>query len=627
MKKLMMLLTGVLLVSTLAACGDKNDDPAFDVDSYKDLSHVVDAMESMNYEDAMTLRTTVKMNDEYNSLNMSQTVKMVMNNGYMTTSTESIIENEGMSFKLVEIVEEVEDGINVYLNLGEFLNNIDATSGVEEFLNIFQINEDYIMIHAPNTIEGYAEIEVMKNMLLVLALEEYSVSNYEDLEDSIEAELEMNLDEYNIDLSMVFQYLDAGNYDAIKTIIENADIEGLLQQLQLNANGAVDSGLNSMMTDVDIELMIEELESLDLEELLAKAALGSVEYEAYVNSLSDIPNIKPLLLELKEAVVLFEDEGYLADVLYVSNNLDTITQFLDFEYYAEAGVFDVSAKMDSSNVVTTFTVSPSEIPSLFRSSVKTIYDFLDDMPNVEMPFVQYLNCPPSASDCEDFSEYYDINDVFGGVDDMIATITFKPTGDKEMLIELDAKDMINSMDTGVTFSNMSMTMEMLETAEITVPTDAANASQAVQELGKALFLEQVSNDIRSLISHYHNGNYALDTEYTLSDFYEFYFGVFDTELSNVTFSGNPEYPEISFNLFWIDGTRVFDTPDMLLSIIDVVNEEDWSGNPSPTRTGLLNYIGLLHNDTTLGKIVLYFAEQSSMDDFYYREEYEVGYEK
>ena len=434
--------------------------------------------------------------------------------------------------------------------------------------------------------------------------------------------------------------LEAGNYTGIQTMLENADLDGLLLALNPDAmdqsDGFDSTALSNALMNLDIEAFYNELGTFDFEALVAAAALGETGYEAYLNTLtSSYPVMKSIFEAFIPTVGILDDEGYLDELAYISQNMDQLFDFTSFDYYVTEGLFNVTADLGEDNaVVTTLTISPSALGDIFQDASDTLYDFMDGIPGVDMPYVEHLNCPPSADYCENFDPYVEVKTELANAANIGLDIIYTPGANQKMEFALDLSDFMESMNTEMNDSmsmEMTMNMTMIESATVTAPTGAANVEDALIEVAQLALLENITNDVRN--AYYdmmYMNNTVLNQEYTLNElgYNRLSSLALDLDMSTVVFVGVDSLDDVEVELYWIDGTNVFEQVTITLSELEISEEENIN-DPMMTRENLLSYISLLDQDNiSIAKAFLYIAlNDMNDDDYYYEEEYyyEEGY--
>jgi hypothetical protein len=160
----------------------------------------------------------------------------------------------------------------------------------------------------------------------------------------------------------------------------------------------------------------------------------------------------------------------------------------------------------------------------------------------------------------------------------------------------------NDLLTGVTAFRIDMTV----TNDVTIdlPTETDDANKLLEELSKMIIIDEASSIFANVDDYdFFNGTdltAIVDENRSLDGFgyYVMLSAVIDGELSTVTFDGE----HYVLDLYWIDGTAVFNGPVSELeldTLVDLMDDYD--------RDAYLELIGLVDEDNyNMTKLFMYF---------------------
>lgn len=649
MKKLFMLLAATILALTLSACGGNEDlecdenqvavgDQCIGLDNMEDLNpdqiadllvdefdgglgHLGTAMQGMNFEDSseMTIEGNISMTENSQLMadaHLVMTSKVAMIDGKRAYYQKQEITIDGTTMMQESIMVEVVDGVDVYVNIGGFLDGLSAREKVdiESMLTAFNLNVDWVMYHFEDSLENMVELEVAKDLFLDILEDEIGPNPFNELHDQLELELDINLDAYNLSIIALGALLESSDYAGIKTYLENVDFIGLQEELS-GAGGMQQSipGIDPIAFEEAIVAMnhasfLVELQTFDFEMMVTKVSEGEAAFGQYVAGLTDFPEIQALLTPIEGFVGILEEEDVLDEIAYIAESMSDFEEYLTYQYYIDEEFLNVDVSLvNEDNVLTTATVDPTNFDNVFEDFVTEFYWFLYEFPGMDdVGYVEVLNCPANQ-DCEEFDAFNEVTEAVANLDPITVEFLFDPSGDKSMEMTFDGKEFMQSLADDqsndvivVTAANVSMTMK--ESASITLPTNAEDVQDAIDELVQFAFLSDLYESMRDIQeNHMYMG--VLDGLYTL-DNYPGYNRLdnlaFDPTMSTILVSEG----EVIFTLYWRDGSMVLNAPINGYEISTLV--EDNINTPDFGRSHLLAIIGELNQSNfSNGKAVVY----------------------
>lgn len=441
------------------------------------------------------------------------------------------------------------------------------------------------------------------------------------------------------DMDVITEYYDMGPIVYIINAYLNDTLEHfLLKQIvyALEPDLMTIPGLDVAAFKLAVESLdfdAFELENPDLSGLPQAVRDGQLAFDAYVANLAlTAPETASLLSPWSGYVLYLEDYlMYLDDIEYGFDNLNVFAQYVDPQYYFSNNmvVLGIEATPEF-DILTTFTFDVSEFTTFFEDFMDDLYWFIDGAPNIELPYVEHLNCPVGET-CETFPEYNEVLQQLAIAGDIELSMLYNPSvSDKAMSIIFQAADFLdtaignNNPDISVT--DASLTITFRENGSITLPTNVTDVNMVAQEFAKFTIILRTYDYLEELSDYfmmnptevipYAGTNEPLSTFTDMGIVYAS--EVFDLDASYVTFGAydplNPmDMPDYGIQLVWLDGTNVFLDEIGLEELLLVVGP----GTGAPDRADYLMYLGKI-DDTNynITKLMLMYLWENNQDDNY-----------
>lgn len=649
MKKLFMLLLTAVAALTLSACGGNEDieceanefvvdGECVGLDNIEDLNsdqiaelimdefdgglgHLGTAMSGMNFDESseLVIEGTIAVIEDGTTMNahVKSTQKTAMIDGKMAYYQKQEITVDEMTVVEEMISVEVEGGMDLYFNVGGFLDALDMQEKAEAtaYLDAFNLGDEWLMFHFEDSLENMVELEVAKDFILEILEDEFGMNPFVEMQEQLELDSEIDFDAYNFNLVEIGVLLEANDYAGIGTYLENVDFIGLQEELMDMENGGMVVApplvdpieLEEALLAMDHAAFLEELETFDFEMMVTKVSEGETAFEAYVAGLNEFPEIKALLTPMVPIVGALEEEDVLDEIAFIAERMSDFEEYFTYQYYIDEEFLAVSAEIvDGDNILTTATIDPTNFDNVFEDFVTDLYWFMYEFPNSDLGYVENLNCPSSQT-CEEFDAISEVADVTANLDSLTVEFLYDPSGDKSMSMTLDAADFLQSIAdedeyASVTFNTAEISVSMSEGATITVPSNAGNVQDAIDELVMLGFMESIQSKVRTLQNEL-GWNPVPDGTYTLETYpqwHRFDTPAFDQDMSTIVIAGG----EATVTLYWRDGSMVLDSA-VTHEELEMLWEDNMYDN-SMTRTKLLNVIGEINAaDFSTGKAVVY----------------------
>jgi hypothetical protein len=421
---------------------------------------------------------------------------------------------------------------------------------------------------------------------------------------------------------------------ALQTAIDNDELaEGVIEliwgdphvELALSQVPYIDGpALIDAFLALDVDAMQDE--DISYSALIAAARNGVEAYDAYVAMLAGTaPQTASLLAPLSGvtmALELFESE--IDDIEYALMGLSEFEQYIDMSYYMDyASEGTTLSKSDDMTLEVSMDMPTTMYTELLDDLVADLYMYLDGFNSIDLSmYTEDLECESDV--CLFEFPYTELRESLSELGGMQMDMEYDPTtlGDMTMSLDLTAflntlvelnYDMVssdpyfvpsnsNDLLTGVTAFRVDMTV----TNDVTIdlPTETDDANKLLEELSKMIIIDEASSIFANVDDYdFFNGTdltAIVDENRSLDEFgyYVMLSAVIDGELSTVTFDGE----HYVLDLYWIDGTAVFNGPvselelDTLVELMDDYN-----------RDAYLELISLVDEDNyNMTKLFMYF---------------------
>ncbi len=366
-------------------------------------------------------------------------------------------------------------------------------------------------------------------------------------------------------------------------------------------------------------------ESLDLSALFEAMYNGQASFDQFLTaSNATAPNMVLLLEPLSGYVEAMEEVKNLVDDISLGfENLDQFSQYFDLTYYEENGMATTSIEATDDNKVKT-NIEIYNYGNLFEDFGEDLYAYLDGFSSFEMPYVDPYNCPSSATYCEmiPVEEIKEGLNMFGSISGYVLV---DPAAQDKVEIYIDFKDVMNEfmveMGEGEYVDTMEMTMVVEEGADITLPNSVTNMNEVLEDFAMFSLNTYAFGFMNDLKWDFQYDSYMFDTmngtTFTVEELEDMGFYVdmtqaFSASLSTITVGGSMYNPTIEVELFWVDGTKVFDRAVTMAELDGVLNSDI-------TATSYSMYLDLVAEENfNLTKLFLVFVlEDDYSDDVYY----------
>jgi hypothetical protein len=384
----------------------------------------------------------------------------------------------------------------------------------------------------------------------------------------------------------------SGAYDAyladeleeyiLQLFINDADVQYELSMI----DNFDEAAFTTMINDLDVDALYEE--SIDVEALAMAIYNGQVAFDIYVTSITaDAPNIAAFLTYLSPLVAdleptIDEIDLLIADIEYGFNNLDMFADYVDPAYYLDNEMVILSIDADDDfNIITTATLDGSSTGEMFDDFITDFYWYLDGFSSVELPYVDYINCP-AGEVCDPFDEYPEILSALAQLGDIDVSMSYNPLEMDEMELRLDFTSMVQALalmdnaSSTLFVNDVSFTITQSEGADIIVPTDdITDMNVAVENFAKFSLNAEALDYLENIMDYYNAFPSNLSAGVVYLEDLEPFIGVslaFDTELSYVEVYGNEtDGYDYQLVLFWLDGTNVFQNDIMYSALVDAMD--------------------------------------------------------
>ncbi len=510
-------------------------DLGFDFEYYGvDLGLFVDYLVDEDFVAAETLLINIQWEDLVLGLDIEFLVPEIV---YQLQANESAIYAINPSFLLV-------DHVNFLQNNGTeaWLNNLTELE-IATFLEVF----------------GDPQLRTIYEEYLAGTLDHYLVMQF--LTDP--------------DVALELQNIPGFDYTAFLAVMDVLDYQALYAE------------------DVDINALIDAI------------YMGQTAFDTFVTTLDLTAHETAKMLAPWSGTVLFLEDYMVIvdDINYGLTNLNVFDVYFTIDYYLDNQIIGYAMdKNEDFDIVTTITLDGSAFTNLFVDVLDEVYWYVDGFELVELPFVDYLNCPVGETTCEEFPQYQDMLDILAEMGDMEVTMEYNPTAQDEMTMTLDVADMMNAMmemdeynDT--TILSMSISVTERENAAVTVPTTVTDVNAVAEDFAKFSLVMQAYDYMQQTVSYYTYSGLSIPDFGTVSylSAFDSYFrpsAAFDENLSTVEVTGDILAIDYEIDLYWIDGTPVFDSPltySMLMTVLG-------PNTGAPTATQYNTYVDMINDD-------------------------------
>ena len=423
----------------------------------------------------------------------------------------------------------------------------------------------------------------------------------EDFSILLEVLVDSNTDPGSPDISEIFDQYAAGTLDhyLVMMLLNDPGVAEGLGQIP----GFDFDTFKTNMDTLDYDAFY--LETIDVEALATAIYEGQTSFEAYVAGLA---TTAPETAKVLGPWAGFVGEinmymVYVDEINYAFDNLVVFEKYFTMDYYLDNNMMNMTMeKTEDFEILTTMTLKQTAYAGLFIDVLEDVYNYLDGFATFEMPYVQHINCPIGQT-CEPFVEYLDILNVLTQMGQMEMTMLVDPSDPHYMTMEMDLTDFVNALmliNAGFTegpITNLSVDITTRDTSAITIPTEVVNLNEVAEEFAHFAIFLHTHDYVRDLMWYYEDypdqlaanfGQMISLREYQDEFMWWFRFSeVFDPELSYMKVTGSILNPDVEIQLYWRDGTEVFDNPILLSELSAILD------NGAPTRANYLAMIDLI----------------------------------
>lgn len=271
MKKILSFILLALMVATLAACGNNNDDPPEDVldceltpedpaceedptdtrtaeeilaDTIIDgfdggITHLSVLLENMDLSEAMQFEAEFDFEFVDNELE-TQTINVLMIDNFVFLETGDIVHrsvvinvNEEMVYFDI-IFEEVDTGVIIYIDISSVQDRLELEEPeAADIFNLLGVTEDWLMFSFDDSLTNMIEVEVMRELLSNLFFDQMGILFFYEMATDLEEKSGLVLADYDLYLGEMMDNLAEGEYELFKTQLEAVDIDALLLDLDM----------------------------------------------------------------------------------------------------------------------------------------------------------------------------------------------------------------------------------------------------------------------------------------------------------------------------------------------------------------------------------------------------------
>lgn len=414
------------------------------------------------------------------------------------------------------------------------------------------------------------------------------------------------------DLSILAEEFYAGtlSHYIVMSLLEDEDVKASLEAIE----GLDYDVLYTAMDELDYDAF--QMEFVDAELLFAALYEGETEFEAFVEELTaTAPETASILAAFTGVAGDFqENSGYIKDMQYAFESLSIFEKYFSMDYYLEQNYLNIKVEENGDfEILTTMNIDDSTYPEIYADFVADTFTFLNGFDTMVVPHVQYVNCPTGEIDCAEFEEYNDMLDMLNELQDIDMLVTYNLLEPNAMNMSIDLADFAEGLieyqfpqwrDTGYSILQFDVNVSVSNDAEITIPENANDVNAIAEDAARVSLLYTAYSVITQLDSLFYNtdANMSLGQHF-LSD-YEYSIDLnlaYDINKSYIIISGDLADPDYEIQLYWIDGTKVFDEP------VSSVYYEEVLMNGIPTHEQYVEAIGLVDEENfSITKLVFVY---------------------
>jgi hypothetical protein len=325
------------------------------------------------------------------------------------------------------------------------------------------------------------------------------------------------------------------------------------------------------------------LEMVDVEALTNAIYEGQDAFDAYVLELSITAPQTAAIFEQFSGIVA-ELQVYMVvvdDIEYAFDNLSMFEEFFTLDYYMDNDILTMEVeKTEEFAILTTITLEPIAYAFVLQDLIQTSVTYMDGFELMDLPYIQFINCPPEALTCEPLPEYTDLMMNLNLLGEVEYTVLYDPSNPTEVITKLDLTDFVNKlamMDEYVTTEpviELSFSVTVREGEAITIPENVSDMNMIAEDVAK-FSLSMLAYEALEDVSLYYDASSSemlMFGDRRPLDTFEGYVDLslaFDSNMSYVEMGGSGLVPDYTIQLFWHDGTPVFTSPLGYLELVDV----------------------------------------------------------
>lgn len=285
--------------------------------------------------------------------------------------------------------ETIETGVRVYVKLDMYLPEMEDAD--LEMLEVLGFDQPYAMFEFSDSLENVIEVEVMKDILLTAYFNEVGEDVFVELQNELEIALQLDLDEYNINLDLFFDTLVVEeDEEAFNELIDAVLIEDL--QFDLDQMFVVPELIALLNQFDEIDGTVDGVVGTTIIIAVAEADLLENGSEAFLNSLTEEQQIdfrENVLLPYMQSqyAVMFEEDFIDVDSLQTDLDAFLLDNEADLLMYG-IDAATLSAELNEVGIVE-FMVNLDEMTLMSLENVAWFADYYmypygDFAPNQEL---------------------------------------------------------------------------------------------------------------------------------------------------------------------------------------------------------------------------------------------------
>lgn len=239
-------------------------------------------------------------------------------------------------------------------------------------------------------------------------------------------------------------------------------------------------------------------------------------------------------------------------------------QYFSLEYYMGLeGMTTELSVTDDDEVNIEMTMATSMYSEVLEDLVGDIEEFAQGMDGLMVPNIKEM------------PEYQQLLTILNGLQPMQLDALYDPANPTELAFRIDLTTFMNTIAMlagsgdmmGAPINQMTIDVVVRDGAEVTLPEQASNMNEVIDDVAKLYFVQELMMVSRNLISQAElSGDNPLheETEVPVNVLYELagmsssdFEGVLDLSLSYIVNRGTMDSPEYSIYYYWSDGQAVF----------------------------------------------------------------------